>query len=233
MNLLPHLLIADEVWRRMSWQKDMRGPMLLGAISPDAYRLVPGLHHRETHYRSHSRPGQRLADFVDRYLHPAFESGSSRDQAFFAGWLSHICADSLWRRRLRIEVPTLWDGVQHARGEERSELQLFYRSNCALADQQLSDLQRLRVGEIMVQLGIAVPIWDVGSLSAADFERWRAQSLLRGIVISPEDDAAPVMIDYDLVVRTMTSAEEEATAVLLWEAKGSGVRIADLPDFTG
>lgn len=232
MNLLPHLLIADEVWRRMSWQKDMRGPMLLGAISPDAYRLVLGRHHRETHYRSHSREGQRLADFVDRYLHPAFQSGTAREQAFFAGWLTHVCADSLWRRRLRTEVSSLWEGMQHARGDEREELQVFYRSNCARADQQLADMQRLRLAEITLQLQNAVVARDVGSLSAADFERWRQNFLLRGIVLPPEDETAPVMIEYDLVVRTMTSAEEEATAVLLWEAKGSGVRVADLPDFT-
>ena len=232
MNVLPHLLIADEVWHRMSWQKDMRGPMLLGAIAPDAYRLVPGLHHRETHFRSHSHQGQRLSDFVDTYLHPAFESGTSRDQAFFAGWLTHACADSLWRRRLRTEVPTLWEGMQHARGEEREELQVFYRSNCARADQQLADMQRLRLAEIVLQLENAVAIWDVGSLSSGDFERWRQNTLLRGIILPPEDETSPVMVDYDLVVRTMTSAEEEATAVLLWEAKGSGVRVADLPDFT-
>ena len=232
MNLLPHLLIADEVWHRMGWQKDMRGPMLLGAISPDAYRLVPGLHHRETHYRSHSREGLRLADFVDRYLHPAFDSGASRDQAFFAGWLTHVCADSLWRRRLRTEVPSLWEGMQQTRGEERDELQLFYRSNCARADQQLADMQRLRLAEITLQLESAVAIWRVGPLGAADFERWCQNSLVGGIILPPEDETAPVMIDYDLVVRTMTSAEEEATAVLLWESKGSDVRIANLPDLT-
>jgi hypothetical protein len=204
----------------MGWPEELRGPMLLGSISPDAYRITPGAGYRDTHFRHHTKLGQRQGDFVRRYLHPAFEAQDGSAQAFYAGWMTHLCADDVWRQRLRTELKALWDGVNHSSSEQAKQLKHIYRANCARVDAELVRQLGPQVQDIVWHLGEANAELNVGPIQVAAITRWKQKTLIRNFN-RPFDEKAPQIIDHNFVMRAMTAAEDEAASILLWEARAT------------
>lgn len=91
MNLLHHLLVGETLREKLLWPASLRGPMLLGAIAPDAHTELPGLG-RSTF---HARPDD---DVVTAMLELAAPSGCPTHptgRAFLVSAIAHVVADQL------------------------------------------------------------------------------------------------------------------------------------------
>ena len=52
MTELGHLLLADAVFKRLDWPREVRQCLYLGAIAPDAHRATIDVSYRDVHFRS-------------------------------------------------------------------------------------------------------------------------------------------------------------------------------------
>lgn len=219
MTELGHLLLADTIFRRLNWPQDMRAPLYLGAIAPDAHRVTIDVSYRDIHFRSRRRPGHRLADFVRLYLRPALHSADSYERAFFVGWLSHLCGDDAWRQKIRAELESLWRQIYGANRLERSALRAEFYDECDWVDMQLYQANANLVEDIRWILEQAVPRFTVPPLHASDIHRWRQQVIEEKLPPSNFSIEQPRFIDVDFILDAMTIAEEEAVAMIGWEMK--------------
>ncbi len=192
---------------------------LPGAIAPDAYRITIGVDYRELHFRSARRPGQRLTDFLRTYLRPALAGGDSEAKAFFAGWLSHVCTDYVWRQKLRAEMPELWQMVLSAPRLEAVALKHQFYDECDWMDIQLYRLDSSRLEDIRWHLSQAEVRFTVPPLQAGDIHRWRQQVGDEMIPPSNYTVEAPSLLQMEFVQQAIAQAAEETLGMLAWENK--------------
>lgn len=219
MTELGHLLLADALFRRLNWPPEMRGQLYLGAIAPDAHRVTLDVSYRDVHFRSARRPGHRLADFLRLHLRPALQSNDPEQQAFFAGWLSHLCGDDAWRQKIRSELQTLWRQIDGANRLERSALRAEFYDECDWVDMQLYQSNANLIENIRWLLEQATPCFTVPPLRASDIHRWRQQVIEEKLPPSNFSITQPRFISTDFLLDAMTVAEEEAVAMINWELR--------------
>ncbi len=94
MNLLHHLLVAENLREKLQWSPSVRGQMLLGAIAPDAHTEVPGLG-RSTF---HPKPGNDPVAATLKLAEPSGCPTHGRRRAFIVSVIAHLVADELTRR---------------------------------------------------------------------------------------------------------------------------------------
>lgn len=92
MNLVHHLIVADRL-RDGLGAACPRGPLLLGALTPDAHSLRPGLGRACVH----PPDGGDHIGFVVGALEPPDALSSAAGRAFALGCICHLIADELTR----------------------------------------------------------------------------------------------------------------------------------------
>lgn len=113
MNLVHHLIVADRLLDCLGASRFPRGPMLLGALTPDAHSLRPGLGRACVH----PPDGDDHVGFVVGALEPADALRSADGRAFALGCICHLVADELTRSNryhLPPYAPTGFMEVPHA-----------------------------------------------------------------------------------------------------------------------
>lgn len=226
MTELGHLLLADALFRRLDWPPEMRAPLFLGAVAPDAHRAALDVSYRDVHFRSAHRPGHRLADFLRTYLRPALHSADAEERAFFVGWLSHLCGDDAWRQKIRAQLQSLWQQIAGANRLERTALRSEFYDECDWVDRQLYQANAQLLEDIRWQLEQATPRFTVPPLHASDLFRWRQQVLDEKLPPANYATEQPRFIDTDFVQDVLTIAEEEAFAMIAWELKREPADVA-------
>jgi len=226
---LGHLLIADAVAQQLSCPEEATHAVYLGAIAPDAHRIAVGVDYRDLHFRGRPGSQRQLGDFLRVYLRPALAEEDPLPQAFYAGWLSHICADAIWRRRIRAEMPDLWKAIAGQTSPEAKRLRSLFHSECDWVDlklyrQHTADLERVRwlLGQPMP--GLTVPPLNVG-----DIYRWRrhvVQHLLPPEGVPLEEPQYATLV---FTLGCLLEAQEETMSVLNWEKKQIAEGHADTP----
>ncbi len=111
MNLLHHLLVAENMRQKLLWPTSVRGPALLGAIAPDAHSEVPGVGRAGVHPRPNSDVVAEVFDRIDTSMC----NNSTHGRAFAASVVSHLVADQLTRRHdyhLPAHAPTGFQPVE-------------------------------------------------------------------------------------------------------------------------
>lgn len=93
MNLVHHLVVAELLREQLGWGSELRAPMLLGAIAPDAHSLRPGMGRAALH----PERGADLAQFVVQAIAPPHSLDTGAGRAFAVGCVSHLVADELTR----------------------------------------------------------------------------------------------------------------------------------------
>lgn len=219
MTELGHLLVADMIYQHHDWAETMRPAVYLGAIAPDAYRVTVGIDYRTLHFRSSRHPGLRLTDFLRTYLRPAFASGDPQARAFFAGWLSHICADYVWRQQLRDTLPELWRLITEAPRLESVALKHQFYDECDWVDTRLYRLDGTGMEDMRWQLTQAEVRYTVPPLQAGDLHRWRQQVAEEMLPPANYTVQAPELISVEFVQRVIAQSQEEALGMLAWETK--------------
>jgi hypothetical protein len=219
MTELGHLLVADSLFRQSEWSEHVRPALYLGAIAPDAYRITIGIDYRELHFRSSRHPGQRLTDFLRTYLRPALAGGDPEAAAFFAGWLSHICTDYVWRQSIRAELPDLWRMVLAAPRLEAVALKHQFYDECDWADIQLYRQDGSRMEELSGALSQATAQFTVQPLQVSDIHRWRQQVTEEMLPPANYTVEAPEWLSLDFFERAIAQAAEETLGMLAWESK--------------
>lgn len=219
MTELVHLLVADGVFRRLAWDAQMRPGLYLGAIAPDAHRATTGVPYRDVHFRSAHRSGHRLVDFLREYLRPAIERQDEGRQAFFAGWLTHICADDIWRQKIRGDLAEMWQRINGGSRFERESLRDEFYDECDCVDQQLYQRNANLFEDIRWLLAEAQSNLSVAALQPADIHRWRLHVVEELLPPSNYRVTEPRLLSLSFVQETITQAEEEALALLEWELK--------------
>jgi hypothetical protein len=217
-----HLLLADRLWAQLGWEEIQRGPMLLGAIGPDAYRVAAGVDYRDVHFRSRREPGRRLVDFLIRYLRPSLQDRQPEATAFYAGWLSHICGDMIWRQTVRTELNPLWERVTYGSRLEALALRQQFYDECALVDVLLYEDFTGQLDEIRWALQRAAIQHTVPPLQAYDLTRWRQQVLLDALPPSGLAVEEPLYVGMALVEQCLEAAQAETLSVLQWEISTVG-----------
>ncbi len=217
MTPLQHLLIVERVRQRLGWDVVHRGAMALGAIAPDAHRIVDRIDHRDLHFRSRKAQSRRLIDFLRAYLRPA--ANGEGDIHFWSGWLCHIIGDDVWRHSLQRDLPLLWEGVVRGPARYSDQLRNHYLRECNQLDLELFSMYGNAVDELREDLfGVDVQA-PVELLSQDDLHAWRltvVQSML------PPLAAFEGTLDYlsiDFVEQCMFQAEEESFRILQWETE--------------
>jgi len=219
MTELGHLLAADWLHRQLEWPDDMRPTLFLGCIAPDAYRVTTGIDYREVHYRSARQPGLRLTDFLRTHLRPALAGDDSAALAFYTGWLSHICADYVWRQQIRAGLHELWEMVLHAPRLEAVALKHQFYDECDWADIQLYRLESVALEDIR-QVLAQVPVrHTIPPLQTGDIYRWRQQVVDEMLPPSNYTVEEPQFLTLEFVQQGIGQAEEETLGMLQWESK--------------
>lgn len=216
MTPLQHVLVAERVRLRAGWGAELRPQMMLGAIAPDAHRVTAKAGHRDLHFRSRETPDRRLIDFLRAYLRPAVQ-GAPGALEFWAGWLSHVVADDVWRHRLQRDLRELWEGVVHGSSTEADETRRLYLLECDTVDVMLHDEYGPLIGEIRRELLDAHPTLTIEPLSRRDLHSWRltvVQSMLPPLTRGSDE---PEFITPEFVEQSMLQAEEETYRILEWE----------------
>lgn len=217
MNILPHMLVADAIWRRFSWPDGIRAHLLAGAVAPDSYRLQPGKSFRPFHFRSRTRAGERLEDFLSTHLRPPMALGAGDEQAFWMGWLSHICADAAWRRMLRASMPELWRQCLEGDPDHSAAMRQSYQHACDRVDREIATIQSLYISELRQLLMGLIPAYDLFPLDTMIFHRW-VTSVVSGHLPPPmPPEPGTDEVDHTFVMRAVDAATEETVAVLAAE----------------
>ena len=219
MTELGHLLVADGLLQQLEWSEQVHPALYLGAIAPDAYRITIGIDYRELHFRSSRRPGQRLTDFLRTYLRPALAGDDPEAAAFFAGWLSHICTDYVWRQSIRAELPDLWRMVVAAPRLEAVALKHQFYDECDWADIQLYRLDGSHMEEVRALLSGAEVRFTVPPLQVGDIHRWRQQVIEEMLPPANYTVEAPELLRLDFFQQAIAQATEETLGMLAWEGK--------------
>jgi hypothetical protein len=234
MNAIPHMLVADSVLREFGLPDCSRAHGAVGAIAPDAYRLIPGMGYRALHFRSRRTLGMRRVDFVSGYLRPALIAGSGDEQAFWIGWFCHIVSDQVWRRMLRTEVTDLWDGGIGGAGMERERLRAEYHGSCDCVDRQLADLPGSLVSEFRWLLRSWNPHYELALLNFHTLREWAGRVALDATP-PPEPELPPAadQITYAFVARAMEASHHEIVAALHAEISATTALSPDFEDASG
>lgn len=219
MNALPHLVIANNLWARLGWPESARGHLAVGAVAPDAYRLVPKMSYRATHFRSARKVGLRRADFLSDFLRPALLEGGVDERALWIGWLSHIIADQLWRRTIRAELPEFWQMTVVGSGAECRRLRAEFQACCDRADQQLCLVPGSPVSELRWILRSWLPRYEVPLLGQVILRQWVARVTAQAMPPPAPETQGPDWISYPFVARAIEAAEEETAALVELELK--------------
>ena len=219
MTELGHLLVANWLHRQLEWSDETRAALYLGCIAPDAYRVTTGIDYREVHFRSPRQPGLRLTDFLRTHLRPAIVGYDSEVLAFVTGWLSHICADYVWRQQIRTGLPKLWDMVLHAPHLEGIALKHQFYDECDWADIQLYRLDSVMVEGIRSLLSQAVVRHTIPPLLTGDIYRWRQQVVEEQLPPANYTVEEPQFITLEFVQQALGQASEETLGMLQWESK--------------
>ena len=219
MTELGHLLLADAVLKRLDWPREMRQCLYLGAIAPDAHRATIDVSYRDIHFRSSHREGCRLVDFLRTYLRPAARSHDLEERGFFLGWLTHLCGDDVWRRKIRSELPSLWQRISGSARLERHALREEFRDECDWVDAQLYQRNAYLVEDIRWLLEQAPARFTVPPLQLGDIHRWRLQVIESSLPPSNLSVEQARFLSVDFVLEALTLAEEEAISMLEWEMK--------------
>ena len=219
MTELGHLLTVDVVAKRLGWPQELRPALYLGAIAPDAHRATYGVDYRDLHFRSGRHIGRRLVDFLRRYLRPHLGVSSPEARAFFAGWLSHICADTLWKQRVRQEMSSLWQRIVEGSQLESATLRAEFYDECDWVDQQLYREQEDQVEDIRNLLERAAPRFTVPPLQLGDINRWRVHVMMDLLPPTRLSVERPQYLTLGFVEDSLEEAVEETVAMLDWEIK--------------
>jgi hypothetical protein len=219
MTELGHLMVAHWLHRQLEWPEETRAELYVGCIAPDAYRVTTGIDYREAHFRNAREPGQRLTDFLRLYLRPAIVADQMDTLAFLTGWLSHVCADYVWRQQIRGGLPKLWDMVLHAPRLEAVALRHQFHDECDWADIQLYQSDSATIDDIRWVLSQALVRHTVPPLRSADIFRWREQVVAEMLPPANYTVEAPQFITLEFVQQTLGQAAEEALGMLQWESK--------------
>ncbi len=218
MTPLQHLFVVERLRQRLDWPLTCRPAMTLGAISPDAHRIVADIGHRDMHFRSRTTPGRRLIDFLGSYLRPAAD-GPPDSLEFWVGWLSHIIADDIWRHNLQRDIPDLWDGVVRGASGEADYLRKTYLAECDKLDEIIYAGHREVVAELREALLATEVCFTVEPLALEDLHNWRltvAQSML------PPLAGAHIELQYltvEFVEECIFQAVEEVFRIIQWETE--------------
>ncbi len=92
MNLVHHLIVAERLRELLQWPHAMRGPMLLGAIAPDAHTDAPGIDRQSTH-----RTNEEPIEAVISALRPEGCLETPAGRAFAVSAIGHLVADRMTR----------------------------------------------------------------------------------------------------------------------------------------
>lgn len=93
MNLLHHLVVAENLRERLSLPQRVRGAMLLGAIAPDAHAEMSGIDRSMLHPPS----GDGAVGFVMERLKPPSCLEATEGRAFAISCVGHLVADEMTR----------------------------------------------------------------------------------------------------------------------------------------
>ena len=213
MNPLPHVLLADRAWHILDMPLNSRAHMMVGAIAPDSWRLMEDTGFRKLHFRSKTRQGQRLGDFISLYLQPAFTQPNDQLQGYWAGYLSHIVADTVWRRMLKAEYPEMWDEISSCEGDERLEALAQYQANCIRADRQLTARFEREIVELRWLLKSTSPVYDVAPLDLTVLCQWIQLVSTSQLPADEPQISGQVSIDADFIERAIEVTIDEFTSI--------------------
>ena len=219
MTALGHLLLADAVFRRLQWERELRPAFYLGAIAPDAHRATLSVTYRDVHFRSARRSGHRLVDFLRRHLRPALHGDDPAARAFFAGYLTHLCGDDVWRQKIRGELQSLWQRICLASRLERAALRAEFYDECDWVDVQLYQRNSNLVEDMRWLLDQASPEHAIPPLRPTDLHNWRQEVIESRLPPSNFSVEQPRFLSVDFLLDALTLAEEEASAMLDWEMR--------------
>jgi hypothetical protein len=94
VNLLHHLVVAEQLRETLRWSPCRRGQMLLGAIAPDAHTEVPGLGRSMLH----PGPGEDVVAWALELIGPSCSPMDASGRAFIVSVIAHLVADRLTRQ---------------------------------------------------------------------------------------------------------------------------------------
>ena len=229
MNAVPHILVADTVFRSLDWGETARAHMAVGAIAPDAYRIIAGLSFRDLHFRGRRGSKVQLRDFADTYVIPALARGQGDEQAFWAGWYCHLVSDRVWRRMLRTELPDLWQAVTSGDREERARVRDGYQAACDRVDVQLADAPGSTVAELRWLLRSWQPGYELGLVKASQMREWVVQVGSNAMPPPEPTLVGRTDVDFAFVQRAIAAAQQQ-----LAKDMANLARQADeSPDFDG
>lgn len=217
MNPLPHLLVADAVWRRLQWPAGTRGHLLAGSVAPDAHRVSPDIGFRRSHFRLRRETGNRPRDLLNEYVRPALLVGSAEEQGFWLGWLSHVTSDALWRRMLRDHLPGLWHGCTRGEQERRQLLRAQYRDACDTVDREIADAEPRLMDELRWVLRTTHRAYDVFPLTPQQLDEWIAVVLASHLPPDVPESRGNDVIYRAFVQHVMDGAVEESLVLIYTE----------------
>jgi len=212
-----HLLVAERVRVRLGWPDETRSGLYLGAIAPDAHRIAVHLNYRDLHFRSQRRVGYRLADFLRNHLQPALAEDDLQARSFFTGWLTHICADDVWRQRIRHDLPGLWQLMAEAGRLERMTLRQEFHDEAAWVDQQMYHQDAGGIEDIRWHLEQATAQFTIPPLKTGEINAWRQNVVLESLPPAYYGQQEPKYLTVQFVLDSLEQAEEEAVAMIEWE----------------
>lgn len=213
LNPLPHVLLADRAWHILDMPLNSRAHMLIGAIAPDAWRLMEGTGFRRLHFRSKTKKGQRLGDFLSLYLQPAFAQPNDQLQGYWTGYLSHTIADTVWRRMLKTEYPDMWNEISSCEGDERLEALVQYQVSCIRADRQLATRFEREIIELRWLLKSTSPVYDVAPLEITALCQWLQLVSTSQLPADEPQINSQIVIPTDFVERVIEVALDEFTSI--------------------
>ncbi|NPV47434.1 MAG: zinc dependent phospholipase C family protein [Armatimonadetes bacterium] len=229
MTELGHLLAADRVFVALDWAQELRPSFYLGSIAPDAHRATVGVDYRDLHFRSSRQTGRRLIDFLRQYLRPALMGNDAFAQAFYTGWLTHICADHVWRQHLRHELSHMWHRIVEGASLESAALRDEFYEECDWTDQALYERNNQRIEDIRWMLQHASIAYTVPPLKAQDINRWRQQVIMEMMPPVAPDLERPQLLSVEFVERCLEDAVQEGLAVFALEAQRPRGPADDIP----
>lgn len=219
MTELGHLLAADVAFIALGWGDEERRDFYLGAIAPDAHRATYGVDYRDLHFRSSKVVGRRLIDFLRRHLRPALSGADRNARAFYTGWLTHICADHIWRQHLRHDLSAVWYRITEGTPLESGPLRDEFYEECDWVDQRLCEERVRQVEDIRWLLQHAHVANTVPPLKLDDINRWRQHVLMELLPPPPPNLTTPQMLSVQLVEQVIDEAVSETLSILDWETR--------------